>query len=118
MGASASLAGQHLAIKRIVKKATLSVTGCGGSVNVNSNKTGEISEAPESGSDDETEDRSENEASDTAITSVSMIPWKRALRATLISSAPADMQIARAPLLQRNTWNLLSVMDMQLPAPM
>ena len=50
--------------------ATLSVTGCGGSVNVNSNKTGEISEAPESGSEDETEVGSENEpeeAPDTAI---------------------------------------------------
>lgn len=51
--------------------ATISVTGCGGSVNVNSNKTGEISAAPESGSEDETEAGSENEpeeAPDTAIT--------------------------------------------------
>ena len=57
-----------LSVIGVMMLATLSVTGCGGSVNVNSNKTGEISEAPESGSDDETEDRSENEASDTAIT--------------------------------------------------
>ena len=57
-----------LSLIGVMMLATLSVTGCGGSVNVNSNKTGEISEVPESGSEDDTEDRSENEASDTAIT--------------------------------------------------
>ena len=55
----------------VMMLATLSVTGCGGSVIVNSNKTGEISAAPESDSEDGTEDGSENEpeeAPDTAIT--------------------------------------------------
>ena len=60
-----------LSLIGVMMLATLSVTGCGGSVNVNSNKTGEISEAPESGSEDETEVGSENEpeeAPDIAIT--------------------------------------------------
>ena len=50
---------------------TLSMTGCGTSVNVNLNKNEEPSAAPESGPDDETEVGSENEpeeALDTAIT--------------------------------------------------
>ena len=42
-----------LSLIGVMMLTTLSVTGCGGSVNVNSNKTGEISEVPESGSEDE-----------------------------------------------------------------
>ena len=60
-----------LSLIGVMMLATISATGCGGSVNVNSNKTGEISAAPESGSEDETEVGSENEpeeAPDTAIT--------------------------------------------------
>ena len=51
-----------LSLTAALMLATLSVTGCGGSMQANTNKTEESSVAPESGSDDETEDVSENES--------------------------------------------------------